>query len=220
MSIDNVEDIYRLSPVQEGMLFHTLYDSLSSVYVEQVVITLEGNLQVPSFEKAWNKLLQRHSILRSSFVWEGVENPVHVIHREVRMPIRTEDWSHLSAEQQQDNLKSLTENERKRGFDLTEPPLLRLSILNIGSGSHWIVWSFHHSLLDGWSFPLVLQEALTLYEEIARGKDPLVEPSPSYGEFIEWLQRQDLDKAESFWREKLKGFSVPTPLPMRRNGHN
>ncbi len=216
MSSGNIEDIYALSPMQQGMLFHSLYAPHSGVYVEQVHCTLGGELQVGAFASAWQRVIDRHPALRTAFVWEDVEDPVQVVCRTARLTLERDDWRGLSASEQHERLSALLRSARRRGFELTQAPLMRLMLIRLTEDSYQFVWSFHHLLLDGWSFPIVLKEAFSFYEAFCRGEDlDLACPHP-YRDYIAWLQQQDLSVAESFWRQRLKGFTAPTPLPVDR----
>src|SRR5947208_2717607 len=145
----NVEDIYALSPLQHGLLFHTLYDPGSGVYVEQMSCTLQGELNVSAFERAWQQVVQRHPVLRTAFVWEGLEAPLQVVRQRVRLPWELGDWRGLSASEQEARLAALLQTERTHGFELSKAPLLRLILIRCAEESYYFICSYHHLLLDG-----------------------------------------------------------------------
>ncbi|GEJ57771.1 hypothetical protein AMYX_25120 [Anaeromyxobacter diazotrophicus] len=207
-----VEDLYPLSPMQQGMLFHTLRDPGSGVYVEQLAFELEGALDADAFARAWQLVLARHPILRTGFVWEGVDEPLQLVHRGVELPLEREDWRGLGAEAQAARLEERFRQERARGFDLAVPPLLRLGLARTGDAVHLFTFSHHHLLLDGWSVPLVLKDVLAAYEALRRGEAPRLPPVRPYRDFIAWLQRRDPARSEDFWRRALAGVRQPTPL--------
>ncbi len=212
----DVEDIYRLSPMQEAMLFHNLYAPRSEVYFHQISVKLEGALDVEAFERAWQELARRHAILRTSFVWEGVKHPVQVVHRATRIPLEQQDWRGLGEGEQLERLSSLLEQERTRGFDMTEAPLMRMSLIRLDEEAYQFVWSQHHLLLDGWSGLLLLREVFASYEAYRAGRTPQLPAPRPYQDYIRWLQRQDMGRAEAFWRGVLAGFRAPTPLGMEQ----
>jgi len=212
----NIEAIYPLSPTQQGMLFHSLYDRESGVYVEQLAATLRGDLDVSAFSQAWQRVVDRHAVLRTAFAWKRLEQMMQVVRQRVTVPIVQEDWRHYPAEEQEKRLDAWLEAERRRGFDLAKAPLMRLALMRISDQAHYFVWSHHHALLDGWSLPLVLQEVFVLYEAFRLGQDVRLPPVRPYREYIEWLAQQDEEAAESFWREQLRGFSAPTSLVVER----
>ncbi|HEY0739400.1 MAG TPA: condensation domain-containing protein, partial [Herpetosiphonaceae bacterium] len=206
----NVEDVYPLSPMQQGMLFHTLYDP--GLYAEQTICTLHGNLQIEAFQRAWQQVVDRHPILRTAFLWEGLASPLQVVRRQARLPWTIEDWRGVDQAEQQSRLQQFVHQDLALGFDLGKAPLMRLALFQSSDDAHHFVWSQHHILLDGWSLPLVLGEVFRSYEAFAQGRDlPLPRPRP-YREYIGWLQKQDMQQAEAFWRRNLAGFTAPTPL--------
>jgi amino acid adenylation domain-containing protein/non-ribosomal peptide synthase protein (TIGR01720 family) len=221
----NIEDIYPLSPMQQGMLFESLYAPDSGVYFEQVICTLTGNLDVKAFEKAWQQLVARHSILRTGFVWEQLSQPLQVVYRQVKLTVEVYNWQELSAQEQQQQLELFLQSQRQQGFQLSVAPLMRFHLIQLSADSYQFVWSHHHLLLDGWSLPLVFKDLLYFYQAISQGESLHYQSVANYRNYIAWLQKQDLALAEKFWRQKLQGFTVPTPLtvdkllPNQENGN-
>ncbi len=212
MNKAEIESIYSLSPMQQGMLFHSLAEPDSTQYVEQTSCRLVGELNAPAFEQAWQKVIDRHSILRTAFVWRKIEQPVQVVQRQVRLPFKLEDWSALGPARQEQALAEYLAADRMRPFDLTKAPLMRLALIRTAPDEHRLVWTHHHILLDGWSLPIVVNDFLQCYEALLQGREPaLPEPRP-YRDYINWLSRQDLSQAEQFWRGYLDGWASPTPL--------
>jgi hypothetical protein len=196
------------------MLFHSLYAPESGVYFEQVHCALEGSLEPEAFRRAWQRVVDRHSIFRTHFAWEGLDEPVQVVHRQAELGWRELDWRGLSPDEQEQRLQSLLEEDRKRGFDFGEAPLMCLALIRTDESAWRFVWSHHHVLLDGWSLPIVMREVLLSYEGLLQGKQVALPAPHSYRNYIAWLDEQDRAKAESFWREHLEGFEAPTPLPL------
>ncbi len=212
MAKKNIQDIYPLSPMQQGMLFHTLYAPDSDVYVEQLSCLLSGRLDVGAFARAWQGVVNRHSALRTAFLWEGLDEPLQVVYHRVELPVTQEDWSGLSDQDQVARLESFVREERKRGFDPAKPPLMRLALIRRDDSAHYFVWSHHHLLMDGWCLPVILREVFTLYEAECKNQSVQLPPSRPFREYIAWLQRQDLSRAEKYWRDMLAGFTTPTPF--------
>jgi non-ribosomal peptide synthase protein (TIGR01720 family) len=213
-----VEDIYVLSPMQEGLLFHALYAPQSAVYFEQMSCRLEGQLETGSFRRAWEAVTKRHSVLRSRFVWEGLRQPVQVVERAVELPWREEDWRELTAREQEEQLEAELERDRAAGFELGQAPLMRVTLLRLGAESYELIWSHHHLVLDGWSLPVLLKEVTAYYEGYCRGEEVELGRSRSYGEYIRWMRQQDLGAAERYWREQLRGFAATTMLGIEASG--
>jgi amino acid adenylation domain-containing protein/non-ribosomal peptide synthase protein (TIGR01720 family) len=206
------EDFYSLSPIQQGLLFHTLAAPHSGMYTEQLSCELAGNLDLRAFEDAWQVVLDRHPILRTSFIWHGFDEPLQIVHRRVPIKIDVQDLQQLNAIEQQYQLDSFLIADRERGFNPSVAPLMRLSVLITGEHTCRCIWSHHHLLLDGWSVPIVLAEVFEYYAALNTGRD-LRKPKPRpFRDYIEWLQRHDQSQDEQYWRQALKGFKSPTPV--------
>ncbi|MDP9122450.1 MAG: condensation domain-containing protein, partial [Acidobacteriota bacterium] len=213
-----VEDIYPLSPLQEGLLFHALSGN-QGLYFEQLRCTLAGELDLPAFERTWSLLAERHAVLRTAFDWEDAGAPVQVVLSRAEVPIVHLDWRGLPEAERQERLEALLAEDLARGFELDEPPLLRLTLVRTADAIHYLIWSFHHLLLDGWSSPLLLDEATTLYDALRRGVAPNLPPVRPYRDYVAWQKAQDHGSAQGFWQRLLAGFSRPTRLQIdRRQG--
>jgi amino acid adenylation domain-containing protein len=216
MSRTNIENIYPLSPMQQGMLFHTLYAAEPGMYFVQIGWTLRGNLDVAAFVRAWEEVVARHAILRTGFAWERLERPVQIVRKQVKLPLTELDLRDLSADEQAARVAAFTEEDRRRGFDLAKAPLLRIALLRLADDAYRFVWSRHHILLDGWSTPLLVKEVFALYEACSQGNELRLDRPRPYGEYIGWLGKQDPAQTEAFWRKQLAGFHAPTPLVVDR----
>jgi amino acid adenylation domain-containing protein len=213
MNRSGIEDVYPLSPVQEGMLFHTLYARGSAVYVNQFSCRLGRNADLPALRRAWQQVVDRHAILRTSFHWEGLDRPLQVVHRQVDVPWEELDWRGLP---EREALAAYDRSDLERGFDLGTPPLMRLALGQLEDGSCRLIWTHHHMIMDGWSLPLVLGEVFSRYEALRRGETPDLGTANGYRRYISWLESRDLNRAEDFWKRALRGFTSPTPLPGAR----
>ncbi|MES1022176.1 amino acid adenylation domain-containing protein [Gloeocapsa sp. BRSZ] len=212
MKADKIQDIYELSPLQQGLLFHSLYAPESAAYFVQLCYSLKGNFNVVAFEQAWQEVVNRHTVLRTAFYWENLEKPLQVVHKEVKISLIQYDWRNLNPNEQSQKLQAFLERDRTGNFDLTQPCLMRLHLIHCHDDSYYLIWSKHHLILDGWSTALVLKEVVEIYQLLCRSKNlPLILES-SFGDYIGWLQQQDLNKAKEFWQQSLQGFTAPTPL--------
>jgi len=207
-----IEAIYPLSSLQEGLLFHSLYDNSSSMYVSHLSCALGGELDVTAFKQAWRHVVERHDVLRTMFVWEGLSKPLQVVRQHVDSSWVEHDWRHYSAAEQKERLKTYLETDRKRGFDLLNAPLMRLTLIRMSEDSYHFTWCHHHLLMDGWSAMRITGEVFALYEGFAGGEELQLPNTLAYRDYIAWLHDQDLKEAESFWRQTLAGFTSPTPI--------
>jgi amino acid adenylation domain-containing protein/non-ribosomal peptide synthase protein (TIGR01720 family) len=211
-----IEDVYPLTPMQEGMLYHTLSAPGSGVYVEHLSWRFHGPLDEEAFERAWRRAIERHPILRTAFVWSGVEKPLQVVQRSLRLSWERRDWRGLEPEEQERELKGFLDDDMRRGYDLSRPPQQRLAIMRLADDVHRFVWSHHHVLLDGWSLPVLLKEVASLYEAFRRGEAPALDEPVPFRDYVAWLLRQDLAAAEAYWKRALAGLGSPTPLVVDR----
>jgi polyketide synthase PksJ len=215
----NIEAIYPLSPMQEGMLFHSLYDTVSRLYVEQLSWVARGRFDHDAFERAWQHVADRHGILRSVFIWEQQKKPLQVVRQQSPVTWERHDWRLIPVAEHGARRAAYLEADRCRGFDLARTPPLRLSLLQLTDDTSMVVLTFHHILLDGWSLALVLKEVTAAYLAFAGGEEPRLAACRPYRDYIKWLQQQDDKAAEAFWRDALRGLEGPTPLPGdRRTG--
>jgi amino acid adenylation domain-containing protein len=205
---------FGLSPLQKGMLFHHLLDPHSGVDIEQMVIDLRENIDSDRLTSSWNLVIARRELLRAGFDWGSRSEPVHVVAEQATITMRRLDLTSLdSAGQERATAEYLTD-DRRAGFDLAQPPLMRLTLAVLGPDQFRLFWTFHHLLMDGRSFTLILREVFESYECLASGRTIEFVPSPSYREYIGWLETLDLSGADSFWKNKLEGMESPTALPL------
>ena len=197
----NVEDIYELSPLQEGMLFHHLADQGSGLYCEQMTFEIGGEVDEGAFGRAWEAIVARHGALRTSFQWEGLERPLQVVHRNVSVPIEHRDAAGWTA----GRLEVFAAEERKRAFDLGQAPLMRVAVLRLGPGRRRAVWTYSHLLLDGWCLPVLLREWTEAYQALAAGAAPRLPATRPYRDFIAWLRGRDRGTAREFWSGEFRG---------------
>ncbi|MFE9102021.1 amino acid adenylation domain-containing protein [Actinomadura geliboluensis] len=208
MSKSQLEDILPLSPLQQGLFFHALYDSGHDVYTAQIVLDLRGPLDAAALKAAAQTLLRRHANLRAGFRQRKEGSPVQVVHRAVRLPWRDEDLSALPEPGREARARELADAERARPFDMAKPPLLRFMLIKMADDLHRMVFTNHHILLDGWSTPVLQTELFALY--LAEGDDTGMPRVAPYKNYLAWLAAQDRAAAEDAWRTSLQGVHEPT----------
>jgi amino acid adenylation domain-containing protein/non-ribosomal peptide synthase protein (TIGR01720 family) len=215
LTLKNVADVYPLTPLQSGMLFHSLMAPESGVYVNQVTCTLPADLDARLFRQTWERLIARHGVLRTAFLWDGLDEPRQVVRKSVSLPWQELDWRGLPTEEQQRRFEALRQSDRHAPLPLEKAPLMRFSLVRLDQG-HGFIWTSHHLLTDGWSIPLLVQELSSVYVALREGREPVVPPTRPFSDYIAWLQRQDAARAEPFWRQELAGFAATNSLGISR----
>ena len=196
-----LEDLYPLAGMQAGLLFHS---QASGLYVEQLNLGMDGVLQLPALTESWEQMLAAHPTLRTSFVGQDVLT--QAVWQRVPLPLRVIDATLLSLQEQEDLVHEYQQADRQRGFVRERAPLLRLTVFCLGGQHHQLLWSFHHAILDGWSVSLLLQEFFARYQALSQGRQPQLLVGRPYRDYIAWLQQQDQQAAQAFWRQQLAGF--------------
>ncbi|EST31002.1 non-ribosomal peptide synthetase, partial [Streptomyces roseochromogenus] len=204
-------DILPLTPLQEGLLFHALYDDRGAdVYNVQLAVEAEGELDADALQAALRALLARHPNLRAGFWHQDVEQPVQVIPRTVDVPWSVVDLTALPEDERASRLERLLAEDHARRFDLARPPLLRATLVHTAPDRHLFLLTHHHALFDGWSLPLVLRELFALYA--THGDDRALPAVRPYRTYLAWLARRDRDAALRAWRAALDGVTEPTRI--------
>ena len=212
-----LEDILPLSPLQEGLLFHALYDTQApDVYTLQLVLGLEGPLDAQALQAAAEALLERHANLRASFVHDGLSRPVQVIMPEVALPWCEVDLSGLGPAQCEERLAQLLAQERALRFELGCAPLLRFSLIRLAADRHRLLLSNHHLLMDGWSLPVLVRELFVLYGQ--EGQSAALPRVTPYRDYLGWIAAQDRQAAQAAWQSALAGLEEPTRLAAAEPG--
>ena len=205
---------YPLSPMQAGMLFQSLYRSKTGIDIEQMICSFEDIDRV-GLECAWKHIWQTHEVLRTSFEWFGLDEPIQRVHPDTALPWLYLDWRNRP-EPWQEKLEEFLRQDRLAGFELNHPPLMRLTLIQITQERFRLIWTFHHILMDGRAFPVILRQVAVAYQAYVRGERmdlPVVRP---YRDYITWLSEQDLSPAKRYWKEYLQGVQHPTPLGLNR----
>ncbi len=216
MKRENIEDVYRLSLAQQGMLFHTLHAARPAMYLQQFRGRFGGVFDAAAFAAAWQALVDANPVFRTFFLWKDIEEPVQLVERRLTLSIEQQDWSALPAAASEARLAAFIAADRERGFDLARPPLMRLAVLRVREDRRYILWTYHHLILDGWSAGLLMQEFGALYEAAVRGRPRPAQARRPFRDYVAWLRQQRTADAESFWRLRLAGVTAPTPLGVDR----
>ncbi len=208
----HINSILSLSPAQQGMLYESIHMPTTGIHIEQLVCTLTGQLDCEAFEQAWQWVIQRHDMLRTCFVWEKQTEPLQVVLQQVTPTWVIQDWRMFSLEEQEAQIAMYLQQDRKQGFKLAKVPLLRFALFQTDNDVHEFVWTYHHILMDGWCSHLVFREVFSCYLSYQQHQPITLAPARPYKDYIHWLKRQDLAKAEQFWRQELQHFTTPTAI--------
>ncbi|RQS30180.1 amino acid adenylation domain-containing protein [Burkholderia sp. Bp8992] len=207
-----IDDVYPLSPMQQGILFHALFAPGHASYVNQLVATATA-LDADRLAAAFDASVARHDILRTS-VMPDEAAPLQCVHRHARMPVEQLDWRERGDTLDAD-FDAWLAADRARGFDWREPPLMRLTLIRVSNDAWRVVWTRHHVLLDGWSTARLLADVLRDYRDPDAVSPFASRPALRYRDFIAWLGTRDRDADERFWTERLARLDAPTLIAER-----
>ncbi|HKH62399.1 MAG TPA: amino acid adenylation domain-containing protein, partial [Flavitalea sp.] len=209
---ESIESLYRLSGLQQGMLFHGLYDDGGAGYINHFWCDLIDP-DLNNLNKSWNYILKRHSILRSGFYHDSLSIPVQTVYREAKLPIRIVDYRGMREDEQSKAVKSYEEADRAMGFDFKTAPLMRISLLRLDEQRYRMLWSSHHILFDGWSRVILMEDFLKIYELLVSGKTVPAIQEDIYEDYIRFIERIEKERERKYWTNYLKEVDQSTLLP-------
>ncbi|SHE68963.1 amino acid adenylation domain-containing protein [Seinonella peptonophila] len=200
---DNIQDIYECTPLQEGILSHALQHPHDLAYFQQISFQLKGNLKPEWVRQSLQSLVNRYESLRTLFRYQEFQRPVQIVFKHMEI-----EWYESPSVLTVEELTEWKKQDRTRGFQLTEGPLIRFALFTTGEGKYELIWSFHHLLLDGWCLGILLSDWLKLYESIASKKPLSLGKVTPYRTYIQWLMKQDREAALAFWKKQLENLEV------------
>ncbi|MGC9741597.1 non-ribosomal peptide synthetase [Pseudomonas sp. P1B16] len=211
-----IDDVYPLTPMQEGMLLHTLLEPGTGIYYMQDRYRINSALDPDRFAQAWQAVVARHEALRASFSWNAGEAMLQIIHKPGKTAVDYQDWRGLDDSAQEARLQSLHKQEREAGFDLLCEAPFHLRLVRVADARYWFMMSNHHILIDAWCRSLLMNDFFEVYQALGEGRQAQLPVPPRYRDYISWLQRQDLDEARQWWQANLAGFERATAVPSDR----
>lgn len=212
----NIADVHPTTPLQLGMLYHAMSSPDSAVFLQHYAMYVDGPFNPDAYADAWQKVANRHSALRSSFHWQGLDQCFQVVSDSVDIPVRHVDLSNLDPDAQDVELQDLVREDRKVPFDLEKPPLVRIVLIRLGTDRHVAIVGFHHVVADGWSLNIAMDEVAAFYAEQELGRTADMPDPPSFRRYADWLAGVDIGEARNFWKETLEG-AAPCRLPFRQD---
>lgn len=204
----NIKDIYALSPMQEGMYFHALYDPASRAFFDQVSYRFTGDLNVSIAEKSINTLFQRHDVLRTVFNHKKAARPLQVVLKQGNCDFTYNDIRGIDPQEKEQYLKEFKEKDKHRSFNLNKDLMMRVTIFQLEDNAYEFVWSYHHILMDGWCVGILTQEYFEIYNAYKQDKQPVLLPPKPYSTYIKWLEKQDKEASSQYWGGYLDSYKA------------
>jgi len=215
---ENLEALYPLSPVQMGMLYHSMSDPESGVYVVQISFDVAGDFRPDLFREAWAQIFDRHPIFRTVFLSMDAAKPLQAVLKTVKLPWRDEDWRGVAAEEQERRFDRLLAEDRIEGFPPGKTLPSRFWMIRLSDDRYRFLWSKHHAIVDGWSMSIVFAELFDCYNGLRTGSEPALAPAVPFRRYIQWLSRQDETEAIAYWKTYLAGYERPGRAIAERGG--
>ncbi|MBQ4848294.1 non-ribosomal peptide synthetase [Pseudoalteromonas sp. MMG005] len=209
-----VQDIYAATPMQEGMLFHSNLER--SAYANQLVMDIEGEVDLIHLRAAWQAIIDRYDIFRTGFMASELGAMNQVVSPQVILPWQELDLSNLDDAEQQTLMNQMRSEDKVAGFNLAQPPLVRVTVWHLGVNHYRLLWTQHHALIDGWCSGIVFSELMAIYQAISCDVEPKLPRVTPYKHYIKWLQSKDYAKAEQFWQAQVGSISQRSVLPFSR----
>ncbi|MCF6442788.1 amino acid adenylation domain-containing protein [Pseudoalteromonas luteoviolacea] len=213
----DISRLYITTPMQRGMLYHGLLDGTGELYTTISHFDLEGGLDIEVFRKAWQTVVNRHDILRTSIVALEASVPHQLVQESVSLPFNVLDWQDKATATLPAALEALRASEKARGFDFAVAPLMRLTLVCLPEKRYHFIWAHHHILLDGWCQPVLFNEVVQAYQALSTGVELVANAAAPYEDFIAWLASQDEKAALNYWAEHLAGFDSAVSLTDYQN---
>lgn len=213
---NKVEGIFPLTYMQQGLLFHHLSSTHDQGFLN-IHCTLNGDLNETLFEKACQLLVERHAVLRTSILWEKLEKPLQVVHKEKQINLEFLDWTGLTSEEKEKKWEELKTTTRAAGVDFKSGALMHIKLAAFEKNTFRLLWPSHHLLVDGWSSSILFKDLFTIYDALYKDALPNLEVLPSYKSYLHWVGKIQVDEAENFWKDYLTDLQkVPLFDPKRR----
>ncbi len=204
-----IKQIYPLTPMQEGMLYHSLRSTqsgMSGTYFDQMGFIIKGEINRSFLENSFNTIIGRYDIFRTVFIYERLQLPLQVVLKERKAKIGYKDISHLSKDEQELYIEEFKRKNRQKGVDLARDILVAISLFKTSENSWELVWSFHHILMDGWCLGIIFKELVQTYLLLKQGKPVELDPGTPYRNYIKWLEDQDKQEGLRYWKRYLDGY--------------
>uniref|UniRef100_UPI001CFD4E9F condensation domain-containing protein n=1 Tax=Priestia aryabhattai TaxID=412384 RepID=UPI001CFD4E9F len=212
MKQNEILKVYPLSPLQEGILFHSLLNEKTNLYFEQLALSINNDLQIEKIEQAFNIIIDKFDIFRTLFIYKNIRRPRQVVLKKRPSDIKFQNLANLTKEQQIQYIESFKNQDKKEGFDLSQDPLIRLSVFRLDNLSYKLILSYHHIIMDGWCLNIVLQDLFQTYQLLVNNKPLGLNKSYQYSDYINWIENQDKEESLAYWSDYLQGYNQNTVI--------
>lgn len=207
-----VKNIYSLTPLQEGMLFHSLYrDKNETPYFEQMVFDVNGNFNVDLFQDSWNEIIKRYDVFRTIFIHKNTQTPKQVVLK--KSNIKFNYYDILTNKNKNEYLSDFIKEDINSYFNLSKTPPLRVNIFKIEENKYRVIFSFHHILMDGWSGGIVFDELFKIYNSLKENNSIDLPPVKPYSLYIKWLKEQNKEDMNNFWKNYISDYTQEVIIP-------
>ncbi|NOQ27975.1 MAG: amino acid adenylation domain-containing protein, partial [Bacteroidales bacterium] len=208
-----IEDICKLTPMQEGMLFHAIHDSESLAYFIQMSYRLNSEVSLDIMQKSLNELFNRHEVLRTIIIHKDVEIPIQIVLKNRECEFNYEDIRHLKSEEKEEYISNYKNKDKKRGFILDHDVLMRVSLLQINDKEYELIWSNHHIVMDGWCISIINNDFFEIYNGLLNNRTLKLNSVTPYKEYVKWLDGIDKNTSLKYWENYLSGYEEQASLP-------
>ncbi|MEI8703605.1 LLM class flavin-dependent oxidoreductase [Pseudoalteromonas sp. B62] len=202
-----LEDVYVSTPMQQGLLFHSLMDK--SAYITQLFLNVIGDLDIDAFSRAWQQVVNHYDVFRTVFVGEQMHQ---LVVANGSLDVTVKDLRDMDVTQQRKSFENYRRADKKQGFDITQLPLMRLSMFQLDDKTVRLLLSYHHAVMDAWSQAIVLKNVILCYEAIKAGRTEQLPTLVPYRGYVQWLNDQDKPAARVYWQQMLGDFESPTEI--------
>ncbi|PTX61374.1 putative pyridoxal-dependent aspartate 1-decarboxylase [Kordia periserrulae] len=211
-----IEDIYKLSPLQQGIYYDWLTGSSSKLYFEQTSYRVEASIDIQMIEKAYQYLVAKHAALRTGFTNEYAGTPLQIVHKDLKGNFIYEKYQ---GEHSAEAMQAFTEKVRRKtqedGFNLNDASLMKLHVLDFGSNRYEFIWSHHHILMDGWCVSILINDFYKIIASLQANEEVDITVNYKYSDYIQWLEKLNENKSLAYWKEYLGSYAEFVEIPFK-----
>ncbi|WP_066501702.1 non-ribosomal peptide synthetase [Abyssisolibacter fermentans] len=206
---ENIEDIYPMSEIQKGMVFHSMKNTGSCVYHNQMTFQMKyNNFETNIFKNALTLMVEKHSILRTGFNLDEYKEPLQIVYKNISPDFEHYNISNMKKNDQEKYIQNFLNVDKQRSFEFKKAPLWRIKTFDIGNENIFALLISHHSIFDGWSDSSFVTELHNTYLKLK--SDPDFVPEKLKNTYKDYVVQQVIEKqnAESvnYWKNHLDGY--------------